>query len=102
MKPEFTRLSNTILNSGLLPGLNRLLETTKNREKKKVATFVTTSVCERKTGLKPATSQPVSQVLTNGILVFPVLLPVRWLNNSFTLNFEMAYLPLVCYCIFHR
>ncbi len=55
MKPEFTRLSNTILNSGLLPGLNRLLETTKNREKKKVVTFVTTSVCERKTGLKPAT-----------------------------------------------
>ena len=40
-------------------------------------------------------------VLTNCILVFLVLLPVRWLNNSFTLNFEMAYLLLVCCCVFH-
>ena len=27
---------------------------------------------------------------------------MRWLNNSFTLNFEMAYLPLNWCCVFHK
>ena len=40
---------------GLNLGLNRCLQTTKNHKIKKVATFVTTSFIERKTGLKPAT-----------------------------------------------
>ena len=40
---------------GLNLGLNRCPQTTKNHKIKKVATFVTTSFRERKTGLKPAT-----------------------------------------------
>ena len=39
---------------GLNLGLNRCPQTTKNHKIKKVATFVTTSFRERKTGLKPA------------------------------------------------
>ncbi len=70
--------------------------------RKKVATFVTTSFRERKTGLKPANYYAVNQQLTNYTLVFLVLPSVRWLNNSFALNFEIAYLPLNWCCVFHR